>query len=144
MRRSVLRLGTAMSVAGLGGIAHASETAYYTYDALGRLTATNVIGGPSGGVTLNTSFDPAGNRTNYSVVGSSGSASVYDPGANMAWTWNSPPPRNGGATFDPAVRPHGRAFMQGLAAGAEGPASWIAISPSNADGDSSVDQPLPF
>lgn len=51
--------------------AQASETVTYTYDALGRLTASTTSGGPNGGVSAGTSFDPAGNRTGYNVSGGS-------------------------------------------------------------------------
>lgn len=45
----------------------AQETATYTYDALGRLIATSTSGGPNSGIAMSTAFDPAGNRTNYTV-----------------------------------------------------------------------------
>jgi YD repeat-containing protein len=41
----------------------AQETTTYTYDTLGRLTGSTI----SDGTQVSTSFDPAGNRTNYSV-----------------------------------------------------------------------------
>lgn len=47
----------------------AQETTTYTYDALGRLTATNISGSANGGVQTSTGFDPAGNRTSYAVSG---------------------------------------------------------------------------
>lgn len=49
--------------------AHASETTSYTYDELGRLTGTNKTGTVNGGVATSTSYDPAGNRLNYTVSG---------------------------------------------------------------------------
>lgn len=42
-----------------------AETMSYTYDALGRLTATSASGGPANGVHTTLGFDPAGNRTGY-------------------------------------------------------------------------------
>lgn len=47
----------------------ASETTVYTYDALGRLVTTTVAGGPAGGTQTGTTFDPAGNRSTYTVSG---------------------------------------------------------------------------
>lgn len=46
------------------------ETVSYTYDALGRLTATRSDGGVNDGLTTGYSFDQAGNRTNVTVSGS--------------------------------------------------------------------------
>ena len=79
MKQAIYVLGISVSAIALGGEARAGELMAYSYDALGRLTATNIIGGPSGGVALGTVYDPAGNRQNYTVVGSSGSASVTSP-----------------------------------------------------------------
>ena len=45
------------------------ETITYSYDALGRLTASSVDGGPNGGTNTATTFDAAGNRSSYSVSG---------------------------------------------------------------------------
>jgi hypothetical protein len=42
--------------------AQAAETVSYTYDALGRLTATTTSGGPNAGMATGTGYDPAGNR----------------------------------------------------------------------------------
>lgn len=47
------------------------ETTTYTYDALGRLVTSTTAGGPNGGVTVQPAYDPAGNRTQYNVSGSS-------------------------------------------------------------------------
>jgi len=47
----------------------ASDTTIYTYDALGRLITTSVTGGPSSGTQTSTTFDPAGNRSSYTVSG---------------------------------------------------------------------------
>jgi len=48
--------------------AQAQETTTYSYDALGRLVATNVNGGLNNGVVMRTCFDGAGNRTQYAVA----------------------------------------------------------------------------
>jgi len=47
----------------------ASDTTTYSYDPLGRLIATVISGGPSGGTQTSTGFDPAGNRSTYTVSG---------------------------------------------------------------------------
>ena len=47
----------------------AQETTTYTYDALGRLITSSISGGPNNGTQTGTSFDPASNRTNYTVTG---------------------------------------------------------------------------
>lgn len=48
----------------------AAETVTYSYDALGRLVGSSVSGGPSSGVNTTIAYDPADNRTNYQVTGS--------------------------------------------------------------------------
>lgn len=64
----------------------ANETVTYSYDALGRLVATSTTGTVNNGQTVSTSFDPAGNRTNYTVTGASGApvAPVVSIGNAMA------------------------------------------------------------
>lgn len=47
----------------------ASETVTYTYDALGRLTNSASSGSVNNGVSTTINYDPAGNRSNYAVVG---------------------------------------------------------------------------
>ena len=49
--------------------AAASDTASYTYDALGRVTDIATTGGPNDGEAAATRYDPAGNRTSYGVSG---------------------------------------------------------------------------
>ena len=58
----------------------------YTYDALGRLTAVSNSGTVNRGVATTVSYDPAGNRINYSVTGvattvSAAATSQPQPGA---------------------------------------------------------------
>jgi len=53
----------------------ALDTIAYTYDALGRLVTTSVTGGPAGGTQTATGFDPAGNRSSYTVSGVPGAVS---------------------------------------------------------------------
>ncbi len=56
--------------------AYATETATYTYDALGRLTNVQVNGGPANGVQRNYSYDATDNRTFFQVSGAADSGSV--------------------------------------------------------------------
>lgn len=66
-----MRLGVIVALTQLAsaGVTSAAETVNYTYDALGRLTGSIISGGPNSGVSTGTSFDPAGNRSGYSVTG---------------------------------------------------------------------------
>lgn len=66
--RSLLLSGTACALFMSGTPASASETTSFTYDALGRLIATNRTGGPSNGVNMATCFDSAGNRIRYDTA----------------------------------------------------------------------------
>ena len=56
--------------------ASASETITYAYDSLGRLVATIRNGGPNAGVSTGTSYDPGGNRSSYTVTGSTASLNL--------------------------------------------------------------------
>jgi hypothetical protein len=49
--------------------AHSQETEQFTYDALGRLVKSEVVGGPNDGMETITTFDPAGNRTQHQTAG---------------------------------------------------------------------------
>jgi YD repeat-containing protein len=49
--------------------ARASETVTYTYDALGRLVKVEHSGSVNDGLTVQHSYDPAGNRRNVTVTG---------------------------------------------------------------------------
>jgi hypothetical protein len=62
------------------GTAFADQTVKYTYDALGRLTQSQVLSGAESGVTEVFSYDPAGNRLSFQV---SGSASLTPVTLNM-------------------------------------------------------------
>jgi YD repeat-containing protein len=62
--------------------AYAQETTTYSYDALGRLNSSTVSGGTNNGQQTSTSFDPAGNRSNYSVAGAP-AASLSIANANV-------------------------------------------------------------
>lgn len=52
----------------LAGMAGASETKTYSYDALGRLTGSTIVGGPNNTRQIATCFDRAGNRLRYDVA----------------------------------------------------------------------------
>ena len=47
------------------GMAYASQTVTYAYDALGRLTQSQTQGGAGSGTTQFFQYDPAGNRKQY-------------------------------------------------------------------------------
>jgi hypothetical protein len=71
----------------------AQETTTYTYDALGRLITSSISGGPNNGTQTGTSFDPASNRTNYTVTGTPlppsfaiGNAPAVTEGGNLTFT----------------------------------------------------------
>lgn len=53
----------------------AQETTTYSYDALGRLRTTSTTGGQNNGTTNQVEFDRAGNRTNYTTTGATGTPS---------------------------------------------------------------------
>lgn len=57
--------------------AFSAETKTYTYDAQGRLVATSISGGPAAGTQATTTFDLAGNRTNYSVTPGAGAGVIF-------------------------------------------------------------------
>jgi hypothetical protein len=61
-------LGVSACALTLNGAARASETVTYSYDALGRLVAISTSGGPNSGQNVRTCYDPAGNRTSYTVA----------------------------------------------------------------------------
>lgn len=86
------------------GLAHAAQTARYTYDALGRLTKAEIQNSSGGGTTQIFSFDPAGNRSQYQVLMQvalsmrSGVVNLTSAGANL--TVNvSDPSATGTVTF---------------------------------------------
>jgi hypothetical protein len=76
-RRAGLLL--AASVTAIAGAAEASETVTYTYDALGRLTATTSSGNVNNGVATSLGYDPAGNRSSYAVTGVGGAPPPPSP-----------------------------------------------------------------
>lgn len=70
-RKAVYLLGTAIGALLAQGPLRAGETVNYTYDALGRLVAVAATGTVNNGLSVSTSYDPAGNRSNYTVNGAS-------------------------------------------------------------------------
>lgn len=56
---------------------HSQETRAFTYDALGRLVAVNVEGGPADETSRSYTYDKAGNRVQ---VAATGAAPAEDPG----------------------------------------------------------------
>lgn len=72
MRVTTLVVSLALVTTGV----RASNSTAYTYDALGRLKATQTIGGPSGGMQRSYSYDASGNRTSLQVSGTAGSGAV--------------------------------------------------------------------
>jgi hypothetical protein len=73
----------------LAGAAWAQDVTTYTYDALGRLVASSTTGPSNAPVQASSTYDPAGNRLNYTVSGvpvppsnlSIGDGSVTEGGA---------------------------------------------------------------
>lgn len=84
--RPALLLGIFLGSAALSSPAIAGEVVLYTYDALGRLVATDVTGGPAANADSTATYDPAGNRVTYSMGGAAAPAapdpsfSVQGPG----------------------------------------------------------------
>ncbi len=89
-RKSVLLSGCGV-VALLFATSARAETVTFSYDALGRLTASSVSGGPNGGVTMKTCFDAAGNRSQY-VVATSGGANCSNPPSSAPASASTPAP----------------------------------------------------
>jgi len=88
MRRTRVWLaGSVASVAILSCSAWAQDTTTYSYDALGRLNSSSVSGGPNNGQQTSTGFDPAGNRSTYTVAGApAASFSIADAGVTEGGT----------------------------------------------------------
>ena len=80
----------ATSLFALVSAAQASETTTYSYDALGRLTATSSSGTVNNGVATSVGYDPAGNRSSYSMT--DGSAPPPPPPSPPPPPPPSPPP----------------------------------------------------
>ena len=82
-----MRLMAAVVVAlGMTKAAHADQTVKYVYDALGRLTDVQILGGPGSGVLQTYTYDAAGNRLQYAVTAPGQSAvtiTVTTPRVNI-------------------------------------------------------------
>lgn len=85
-RKSVYLLGTAIVLLFTEGRVWAGETITYSYDALGRLVAATSAGTVNNGLSVTSTYDPAGNRASYNVAGASGGAPPPPP--------SPPPPAN--------------------------------------------------
>ena len=81
MRRILLGLRVYAVGSLMAAPAAASETINYSYDELGRLTQSWSTGTVNNGVTQTTTYDPAGNRSSYSVTGSPNMAAIDAAGA---------------------------------------------------------------
>jgi len=68
-RKQIFELLVIGALIAAAGIASASETITYTYDAKGRLVQVYHSGTVNNNVTANYSFDAADNRRNYNVTG---------------------------------------------------------------------------
>lgn len=68
--RLVAAAVVALAMAQASRSAHAAQNVSYVYDALGRLTEVQILGGPVNGVTEAYQYDAAGNRLNYNVAAS--------------------------------------------------------------------------
>jgi len=66
--------GSAAAVTILSCSALAQETTTYSYDGLGRLQNSTIVGGTNNGRKTGTCFDAAGNRTRYDVATSASAA----------------------------------------------------------------------
>lgn len=96
--RRIDQVALAATALAVSAAATASETITYSYDALGRLVAVSTAGGPNDGTAASTLYDPAGNRTNYSVAGA-GPAGLTAPASGS--TPEAPAPIEGAAAEEP-------------------------------------------
>lgn len=85
----------------------AAETVSYTYDALGRLTTTTTSGGPASGIATGTGYDPAGNRTTYTVTGASAALQMTPFAGDRQLARLGAGPARGAGPKGPERVPHG-------------------------------------
>lgn len=91
----VARLLLASSTCALAAPAQAGETKTYSYDALGRLVASSSSGTVNNGLATAINYDPAGNRSCYTVTGApTGSASTCTGGGGGGTPPPPPPSSN--------------------------------------------------
>jgi hypothetical protein len=67
-RKKIWLLSSATTVTLMGSAALAQETTTYSYDALGRLTGSEISGGPNDTRKTRTCFDAMGNRVRYDMT----------------------------------------------------------------------------
>jgi YD repeat-containing protein len=79
--RAAARLLLATSAFAIATSVLASETVTYSYDALGRLVATTSSGTVNNGLSTTIAYDPAGNRSTYTVTGAAGAPPPPPPPA---------------------------------------------------------------
>ena len=68
-RRTIIELVSTAIITAIAGVAAASETVTYSYDALGRLVKTQHAGSINNNVISNYVYDPAGSRNQVQVTG---------------------------------------------------------------------------
>lgn len=100
--RTIAAAICALALAVMPGAAIAAETATYTYDALGRLTAVSIAGGPAAGTNAGYTYDAAGNRSQTTV--STPLALKRAPAAEQVASRSEPAPARSDANHSGAVR----------------------------------------
>lgn len=76
--RRLLLLGSCAAAVVIGSVASSAQTVTYSYDAIGRLQASSISGGPNPDVNTMICLDQASNRERY-VVAVAGAASCVPP-----------------------------------------------------------------
>jgi YD repeat-containing protein len=71
-----VRFAVFIAITNLSYTAFAQEVVEFRYDALGRLIEASTSSGPNSGLNTRTGFDPAGNRSVYTVTGAPQSGSA--------------------------------------------------------------------
>jgi hypothetical protein len=122
------RLILAASALGIAAAAQAGETVTYSYDALGRLTATTSTGTVNNGAASALSYDPAGNRTHYDVSGAAGSAPP--PGAQPSSASPASGAEDAAVPAGTCVAAAGDAAATGEPAGTDTPTGAPAAAPA--------------
>ncbi len=85
------RTSIAILAAAVAVTASSAQTITYQYDELGRLKASSQSGGAKNGTSTSIQYDPASNRSNYSV---SGSGTTGGDGGGGGGTTNTAPVAN--------------------------------------------------
>lgn len=92
MRRLLVVAGVGACACAMASTAWSSETATYTYDALGRLVKTSKSQTSSGGANTQICYDAAGNRTRYAATVTSASPTACDGTTGGTTSGGSTPP----------------------------------------------------